>query len=563
MILYQVISSYQLLCAITHKSTAHKDDECVLIISTWLVDKFPHYKDLNKFFKKVIVMDAQMRISDKYHEENKDYCEKLLLDNGFSIGDFSEIHAMGYHYNFGAYLSHNNIKHNFWEDATGLLSSPEILININRNGFPKIAEFCEAEHLYDGTANGIDKVYCNLRAQKKGFKLENAVDFDVVKEYMTLDESLRAEILAFFSDVTEISINENAVLILTQQFFSLLVMSFEEQALIYQLFSDYFFENEVLVFKTHPDDYMFYGILFPEAAVIKKKFPAEFLPTLFTNKPKKIATISSTAINNLKWYFDESFSLGPRFEREFRFTHRYKVAYEIKNSICPEHKLYSIGVNENYKDAFKVSDNPGADSVFYVIDKLSMQDKYKFGDIVSLLEASSEKDVFVFINSNSDYCFYDIENKSVWENLTPVTISKIRLRDEEFYENEEQETIYVYTKNARIADAVRNFKFSKQLSYTGLEISVSPLGDADIKIALLEALLFAAEKRLLAYETVLKNESGENGIKLPSIDESKVSKIRYSNKDIEIEEIDEKEKKMRILEGIIHSTEQRLIFSTL
>lgn len=563
MILYQVISSYQLLCAITHKSTAHKDDECVLIISTWLVDKFPHYKDLNKFFKKVIVMDAQMRISDKYHEENKDYCEKLLSDNGFSIDDFSEIHAMGYHYNFGAYLSHNNIKHNFWEDATGLLSSPEILININRNGFPKIAEFCEAEHLYDGTAKGIDKIYCNLRAQKKGFNVENAVDFDVVKEYMTLNEGLRAEILAFFGDVKKMSINENAVLILTQQFFSLLVMSFEEQALIYQLFADYFFENEDLVFKTHPDDYMFYGLLFPEATVIKKKFPAEFLPALFTNKPKKIATISSTAINNLKWYFDESFSLGPRFEHEFKSTHRYKVAYEIKNSICPEHKLCSIGVNENYKDAFKVSENPGADSRFYVIDKLSTQDKYKFGDIIRLLKASDEKDVFVFINSNGDYCFYDTENKSVWKNLTPLTISKRKLRDEEFYEDEEQETIYVYTKNKRIADEVRNFKFSKQLSYTGLEISVSPLSAADNKIALLEALLSAAEKRLLAYETLLKSENGENGIKLPPIDESKVIEVRYSNKDIEIEEIDEKEKKMRILEGIIRSTEQRLIFSTL
>ena len=563
MILYQVISSYQLLCAITHKSTAHKDDECVLIISTWLVDKFPHYKDLNKFFKKVIVMDAQMRISDKYHEENKDYCEKLLSDNGFSIDDFSEIHAMGYHYNFGAYLSHNNIKHNFWEDATGLLSSPEILININRNGFPKIAEFCEAEHLYDGTAKGIDKIYCNLRAQKKGFNVENAVDFDVVKEYMTLNEGLRAEILAFFGDVKKMSINENAVLILTQQFLSLLVMSFEEQALIYQLFADYFFENEDLVFKTHPDDYMFYGLLFPEATVIKKKFPAEFLPALFTNKPKKIATISSTAINNLKWYFDESFSLGPRFEHEFKSTHRYKVAYEIKNSICPEHKLCSIGVNENYKDAFKVSENPGADSRFYVIDKLSTQDKYKFGDIIRLLKASDEKDVFVFINSNGDYCFYDTENKSVWKNLTPLTISKRKLRDEEFYEDEEQETIYVYTKNKRIADEVRNFKFSKQLSYTGLEISVSPLSAADNKIALLEALLSAAEKRLLAYETLLKSENGENGIKLPPIDESKVIEVRYSNKDIEIEEIDEKEKKMRILEGIIRSTEQRLIFSTL
>ena len=561
MVLYQVISTYQLLNAITHKLTVHPEDDCVLIISNWLVDKFPHYDDLTRFFKKVIPMNAQMSLSDKYHELNTQYCENLLESNQLSIENFDEIHAMGYHYNFGAYLSHNNIKHNFWEDAAGLLSAPEILININRNGFPLLAEFCEKEHLYDGTANGIEKRYCNYNAQKNDFNFENTVDFDVVKSLMTLDEETQADVIAFFSDVEKMSVNENAVLILTQQLFSLRVLSFEEQALIYQLFVDYFIEEDSIVFKPHPDDYMFYGILFPESTVIRKKFPAEFLPILFSNKPRKIATISSTAMNNLKGYFDEALYLGPRFEKEFKNTHRYKVAYELKNQLFNDYSLLSIGVNEFYKDAFKVSDDAGSDKRFVIVDKIASQDEYKYSDIIKMLEDSDEKDVFVFINSSEDYCFYDTEHKQIWENLAPLVINKTQIRSEEFYESEGEDIIYIFAKDKNLLNKAQGFDFSYELKHTGLAVSTAKLDVNKRNILLLQALLLATESRLLAYETLEKNKDNEKII--PPINEENVISIRYSDENSSIEQLSEEQNKMRILEGIIRSTERRLIFCTI
>lgn len=561
MVLYQVISTYQLLNAITHKLTVHPDDDCILIISDWLVDKFPHYDDLKQFFKKVITMNAHMSLSDKYHELNTQYCEKLLSNNQLSIEDFDEIHAMGYHYNFGAYLSHNNIKHNFWEDAAGLLSAPEILVNINRNGFPHLAEFCEKEHLYDGTANGIEKRYCNYNAQKEGFDFENTVDFDVVKSFMTLDENLQADVIAFFSDVEKMSTNKNAALILTQQLFSLRVLSFEEQALIYQLFVDYFIEEDSIVFKPHPDDYMFYGTLFPESTVIRKKFPAEFLPSLFSNKPKKIATISSTAMNNLKDYFDEALYLGPRFEKEFRSTHKYKVAYELKNQLFNDYSLLSIGVNESYKDAFKVSDNTESNKRFVIIDKIASQDEYKYSDIIKMLEDSNENEVFVFINSSEDYCFYDTEHKFLWQNLAPLVISKTQIRSDEFYEAEGEDIIYIFAKDKSLLNKAQGFNLAYELKHTGLAISTVELDVNKRNILLLQALLSATESRLLAYEALGKSNDNEKII--PPINEENVISIRYSDENASIEQLSEDQNKMRILEGIIRSTERRLIFCTI
>jgi len=455
----------------------------------------------------------------------------------------------------------NKIKHNFWEDAAGLLSTPEILININRNGFPHLADFCEKEHLYDGTADGIEKRYCNYSAQKDGFDFENTVDFDVVKSFMALDEELQSTVIAFFSDVEKMSIKENAVLVLTQQLFSLRVLSFEEQALIYQLFIDYFIEEETVVFKPHPDDYMFYGILFPESTVIRKKFPAEFLPALFTNKPKKIATISSTAINNLRSYFDEALSLGPRFEKEFKSTHKYKVAYELKNQLFKDFALTSIGVNKSYKDAFKVSDNADSDKHFVIIDKIASQDEYNYSNVITMLEDSSDNEVFAFINSSDDFCFYDIEHKSIWKNLVPVVIRKTKLREDEFYDTEGEDTIYIFSKNQSILEKIKEVKIAYELNHTGLAVSTVNLGAEERNILLLEALLAATESRLLAYETLGKSNEKEDSI--PPINEANVISIRYSDENTSIEQLNEQQNRMRILEGIIRSTEQRLIFCTL
>lgn len=559
MILYHVISSYQLLNAMVHKASVHENDKCAIIISTWLVDKFPNYDELNNFFDKVIVMDARVNPSNDYHEKNKRYCEELLQKENLCINDFSEIHVMGYHYSFGAYLSHNNIRHNFWEDAAGLLSKPEVLINLNRNGFPAFAEFCEKEKLYDGTADGIEKRYCNYSAQREGFDFSNTVDFDVIGMFGNLSKEKQSKIRAFFCNIEALDVAEKSILVLTQQLFSLRVLSFEEQILIYQLFIDYFFENENIVFKPHPDDYLYYGLLFPGSKVIRQKFPSELLPSLFKNKPKTIATISSTAISSLKNHFENSFSLGTRYEKEFKHTHKYKFAFEFKNSYLKDASVEMIGANENIKSAFCNESPSDSAKKFYVIDNVELQNDYSYEDVIDLLSKSTDNDVFVFINSKSDYCFYDIEHKEIWHNLVPLVIKKQRLRENDCYENENDELLFLFSKNQDVLNLWRGYKYEKELHHTGIRVYSEPTSMPSENILKLKTLLKATECRLLDFETLEKQASNDS---LGKINEDSISEIRYSDKNISIEQLDDHQKSMRILEGIIKSTERRLIFYT-
>lgn len=571
MILYQVISTYQLLNAIVHKTKYNSDKKCVLIISSWLTDKHQNYEELEDVFDKVIVMNAFMKIEDSYIEKNNDYCTSLLKKNGLNINDFSEIHAMGCHYNFGAFLASNNIPHYFWEDAAGLLSRPEILININKNGFPIINEFCEKMCLYNGGEAGVVKKYCNFSAQAEDFDLSDAVNFDVISEFLSLDEDKRLEIRGFFTDAETIEIDENSVLILTQQLFSLGVLGFEEQALIYQLFVDYFFPNEKIVFKTHPDDFMYYGLLFKDAEIIRKKFPAEFLPSLFTNNPKTIATISSTAIDNLKKHYDSCFVLGTRFEREFHSVHKYALIMDFAKSHLSDYQLVNIGGIENVILAFGCLDG-SSDKRFYFIDKAKDEDV----DIISLIENAGENDVFAFVNSDEDFAFYDTKHKDFWNYLYPVALNKEIIRSDDVYTNDTAETVYFITKNEVIAQAIESISYTRSLKNAGICVSAAAYIGFEKKISLLKALALASENKLLETETALKaalleenskdkkkNKKKKNKKKATtdsSFEANEIYNIRYSDPSISIEDLDDNQKELRILEGIINSTERRLLF---
>ncbi|MBO7218939.1 MAG: hypothetical protein J6V40_03075, partial [Clostridia bacterium] len=189
MILYQIITTYHLLCALVHKEKFHKDEECVLIIPTFIVNKFPQYQELGRFFNNIIVMDMTKKFVSGYPKKHIAQAEKLLKDNKLNIKDFVEIHSMGCQFHFGSYLVNKKIPFYFWEEAAGILSRSYILEGIekgNKNNGNKY-EICKKAGLYDGSASCVIKRYCNYSAQEQGYDLTNTIDFSVVKELMSLE----------------------------------------------------------------------------------------------------------------------------------------------------------------------------------------------------------------------------------------------------------------------------------------------------------------------------------------------------------------------------------------
>jgi len=508
MILYSVISTYHLLNALTHKFKLNSEKKAVLMISEWIVEKYPNYQELKQVFDDVIVFKAWVRFSNK--GESNDYSKyyrELFLTNNLHIEEFEEIHVAAAHYSFGIYLSMSNIPFIFWEDAAGILSKPEILEEIDYKIAPEKILLIKKLGLYDGTNKLIKRRICNISVQEKS-NLVNVEDFNVINNLFSLTDLQKRFILNFFR-VSQITDVKESVLILTQHFTNLKILSFEDQILIYQLFVDYFFPNEKIIFKPHPDDLMYYSILFPKSKVIRERFPSEIMPVIFNESPKIVATISSKAINNIRNIYN-TFELNEQFEKDFYFLHRYYLSLRIANELkCSSVKMFGCNnvlierlthfvIKDNEVDLIPVSDF-GTEKGLFIIDKAFNRE-----EIIHFVENTDEDTVVIFINSQENYCFYDINHKDLWEYIIPKNIIKKCIKEEEFYSSLEEETVYVYSKNRRYRNMIQELEFNKKLENTGLEISVKSLTAEQLRIKVLEGILKATEERLLYYINLVK-----------------------------------------------------------
>lgn len=515
MLLFHAVSTYQLLLLIEYKLKYHIKDKAILLAANTLAQKVPHYDNLKKHFESILLYELEKpEYGNKpIGEAIREYFEAVLKMQGYNIVDFDEVYVAGAHQCFGLYLALNGIPFTYFEDTAGMLSTPEILFEMEEK-YPIKRDYNMKYGLYDGTCLCIKKIVCNQNAQCK--ELDNVEHFDVVEELLRLSEEDREWIIKIFTDVQMLNIKKNSVLFLTQHFADLQILSFEQQILIYQTVFDYFFDGKDIVIKPHPNDLMYYGKLFPQYKIIREVFPSEFLPIMFANKPDMIATVSSPTINNLYRYFPKSFSIGTRYEKDFIYTHRYYVAIQIMKKIGFNiDQKYEIGTNnELIKALLNIELEKGCftdiDSSIvkcYIVDDIEKQVEYTRESIINLVEQMEEESMVIFINSRIDYCFYDLYHKTLWDNIVPVCIDKRKTRDEDFYSDIKQEMIYVFSKNKEVRSMVENFEMNKNLVNSGLNIEVRLLSPEERRIKVLEGLLEATEKRLLYYIQIVENDT--------------------------------------------------------
>lgn len=499
---------------IVYKLVYHSNDKCVLMISDSLVDKVPDYIKLNYFFERIIVYPISLPIDSpesNISERSSLFFENVFKSNKCNIKSFLKIYVGCAHYYFGIYLASNNIPFVFFEDAAGIKSHPEILINIEKEKYPQKQLVNLQLGLYDGTAKCIEKVVCNHNAQQNHDVIESTEHFDVVENFIQLPNEIQQQIIGIFTNVKKFDIPSNSILLLTQHFTNLKILSFEDQVLIYQTVVDYFFSSDNVLFKPHPDDIMYYGLLFPESKVIREKFPAEFLPIMFNNKPKTIATISSTSIYNLQNYFDNSFCLGVRFEKDFKALHRYYTALTLYKQLGVKCPIVGIGDNEPVVNELCKAENISVGNGkgrFYIVDDIETNEEYDRKAIINLTESLDTDSAVVFINFRQDFCFYDINHKQLWNNIVPICIQKKQLSDDEFYADTSTEVVYFYSNNEELRKMAQELNFTKVLDHTGMEISIEKLTPEQKQIKVLEGILEATEKRLLYYMNLVEEKKG-------------------------------------------------------
>lgn len=514
MVLYHVVSTYQLLCSIVHQLCI--EDKAKIVISKDIEDRFPDYqKRFCVFFDEFILYDNSFanNILFSQDEVNKEeFCD--YFENKLSAINFKEIdniYCFCTHAAFGVYLSIKKYRYTFCEDAAGALSHTlgirKHIIQTNRLRDEVLTQYA----LYDGTSTLVKRRLYNEKANPEIKKKESDLNFDIAYELENISSDKRNKVVNSFLD-KKIDIPENSILVLTEHLYNLGVMTWKEQGLMYQLLKDYFLEKMNLVFKTHPDDLFYYSKIFPNDKVIRNKFPAELLPYIFSTKPSMLVTISSTAFHGLCGLFDRKLIFNQEFsyfKHEFYDLHKYYIALRYAEIYMKKgYKLKIHGVNMkiienfamfsyfsyicNYNDIKSLDDYKEKDEkIIIVADHI---ENYGLEYVDTLLSMGKEN-IVLFINSDGNYPFYDIRRKEIWNFIYPVEINKILLRHDNIFSDDDTELIYIYRKEQRN----KLVKIEKNLLASGIKIKAEEYTDEKLRIMVLEGMLRATEDRLKFY----------------------------------------------------------------
>lgn len=526
MILYHGITLFHLLWIVVHKFNNYKNQKCVLILAEYMEKKLTNtqIKLLKQDFEIYFFPYSQIT------NDCNDICEKTLslysLNIPYGINEFEEIFMAGYHYYFFYVMLENKIEFNIIEEAVGMLSNTEVLKEIVYSLNPKQYDVAVSENMFYSENILIKHKYCSLNHQKSGFIDEKAIDFKLIEVFQRIDNKSKKEIMdIFLVPQLPYSCENDTILLLSQNFSNLKIMTFEQQVLIYQLFVDYFVNNKNLLIKTHPNDIMYYSLLFPQAKIIKEKFPSEFLPFIFEKVPDTVATISSTAIFSIANSFKNKIEFSTDYEKDFFKTNKYYFALRMFDNDKKLKTIQLLGCNEqlvknlimfsdlnNQKLRYHVISNPSCinpHEYLIVDDCTNLINEYPDFDIFNVLEMQNKNDKVVFLNSKKDYMFYLNFNKTVWEDITPIVLTKKIIKEDEVYIDNNEEAIYLYCKGRVNRAMINEMGITKTLPNTGCEIEKQVLTKEQERIKILEGILDATEKRLLFYiekEKVLVEE---------------------------------------------------------
>lgn len=560
MVLYHCVSAYHMIHAMVHRRRKHSRDYAVLIMADFSKNKFADYQELSTFFDEIIlfpyreiehdtatIVDSITRMYEKYMH--------------YKITEFDDIYVAAAHYYFSIYLMVNKVRFHFLEDGCGILSKPKVSYDIVMNYAPVQANIAQTYGMFDGNNPYVIDRICNMTAQSFPLEGENIVDFDLVKEMKMCKKDYVDAILRFFRmDKIEEDFTD-AVLIFTQQMANLGIVSFEEQVVIYQLVVDFFLPDKRILFKAHPDDVMYYSYLFPESRMLEGRYPAELLPFLTDRMAETSLTIFSSSVLSVRSAFRENIFCGYDFDKTYKKIDSYYFALDILNGLSDEeYNFYGYGVDvtlienllrygltqqkvkfeyprhlsrhEKEKKVILLDDKKFISDVFRNADKevefeyekikldalagIPEQTEEKeehpaetvwgeeskvfdTDDVIELIENAGDNDLIIFVNTQRDYCFYRYDKKDIFEKMIPVRIQRKRVRNENVYYDDTTLTLYFYARNKEVREMIKKYEGKKQLKHTGILEQVDRMTDEQRRIAILEGMLEATEKRLLYY----------------------------------------------------------------
>ena len=406
----------------------------------------------------------------------------------------------------------NNIPYHYIEEATGvyctyylwleLINKQNIKLSYNVANHYGLAgrASCVIERLID-----VDKQFKEIKEEEN----EKIVDFSLPKLLKKLDENARSRILNCFDLNEKICMGENTknAIIMTEYLAHAKFCTWDEQKEIYGRFIDYFCENMNILIKPHPNDYQgIYEVWFPQCKQIDKSVPAELIPLVIEGGIDLCIALTSTSVYVLQENLDNTYSFRNNDLRSIKLIKQMDLYYVIVSLLsdflenafiygigadCLQIKYFLKNMGINYRQIEEQCDSNIIDCEErrgVIVDALEYTNGLNEEDIHKMLQGAKANDVFVFINTNNDVLFYDINND--WADYTiPICVNLDKTKGKNV-----TEWIYFYTKDVNMQKEILTKKIDKLLINAGVEIKVN-CDDKPIRERVLEGMLRATEQK--------------------------------------------------------------------
>lgn len=484
MIIYHAFTTYHLLEFMVHKIKYKFNEDAILLFPEVLFEKYPQISNLEgKLFNRVIQIYGSKREGIPAITNLRTF-EQLVCK--ITIDD--EIYVAGAQNAFAFWLIENGISFNFVEEACGRVSRPEVIMKNDKSIDINRYNLALKYGMYDGKNEYVKKLICNTNAQLDGWTNEKAVNFDLQKELMQLDMEKKKSIIDFFN--VPFLNQKSGLIIMTQHFANLKMMTYQEQIDLYMSTVGYFFDKLNIVFKLHPDDIADYNLISSSISIMKDKFPSELLP-LTIKRPKewKIASISSTGIKNIGSEFGEAICFNTDYEETYVYNHVYLLIIELIKSIYGKARVF-CGIN--VKQLKLMNCKYGNDEiVIYDLQKNDRQIK-KTGVNIYILDNKLSGKLPARLESN-DVVICTKTNAILLNEKESIVVKSVRGK---LKKKERIDSIYIFDKKEERRKNIMEFRYEYNDQFNNISMKTGRLRNSEEHCLILEGQLEAAEKQI-------------------------------------------------------------------
>lgn len=484
-VLYHGVSVYQVLCCIVHRLAYHEKEEAILMISEHYAPKpermhfIDNLKKLQIFDDVMVVPEASFKKKRgrKLDRNSSSSQIEMVIKNicrefeawAPKILSFDKIYIASDNWSLGIYCLWNKIPYYYFEDACGMLTDLERYYEIIQS--TDMDNCIISKYLHGaGQSKLALKLYCNMEYQKGDMSDERIEDFSI---YHILREKIPHKIhrilKIYDSEPYEIEDKKEVSLFLTQFIRSLAIKDLNLQREMTALLLDYFANDTMIAFKSHPKDvFINYRELGENIYIVRRNLPSELLPFLFPRQLKSAITASSTSIRGLGELAKEYYSFSPDIEKNYFYLHTAYTIVKIIENVKEEKKIDINMEEDSYLDNFlrlyglqnkgesQVDEGSSSQmgTIFVETDGVKKRERQ------ITIKNIGARDIVIFDNCEDKYSSCLQYTK---EELEKFLVWNLSVRKEGESYSSYQKQIWSYFGDEKIRENLKNLKIEKKL----------------------------------------------------------------------------------------------------